>query len=139
MWLPWKKKNDPDAVIQLGSLESRVVELLWQRGEASVRDIHARIPELAYTTLMTTLDRLYKKRVLERRQDARAFVYRPRLSREDYHARLAGQLLRIAATDHDRDVVVASFVERISETDLRLLDELERLVKEKRRRLRKGA
>src|SRR5205085_12314654 len=65
----------------LGPLELEAMEMVWQRGEASVRDIHLAFGErLAYTTLMTTLDRLHKKGLLERRKDGRAFIYSPRFS-----------------------------------------------------------
>jgi len=66
-----------------GALELRVLEALWRRGEdASVRDLMPEFPQAAYTTLMTTLDRLHRKGVLERRKDGRAFLYRPVSSRE---------------------------------------------------------
>lgn len=133
MWLPWQRRNDPQAVVQLGSLESRMVEVLWSAGEASVRAVQAQMPELAYTTVMTTLDRLYKKGILERRQQERAFIYRAHFSRQEYESRLAQQLLGMAFTDENRNVVLASFVDHVSETDMKLLDELERLVKQKRR------
>ena len=61
-----------------GALELRVLEALWRRGaDASVRDLMPEFPQAAYTTLMTTLDRLHRKGVLERRKDGRAFHYRP--------------------------------------------------------------
>jgi predicted transcriptional regulator len=49
----------------LGPLELEVMELVWQQGEASVRAIHLAFSErLAYTTLMTTLDRIAQKRAV---------------------------------------------------------------------------
>jgi predicted transcriptional regulator len=58
----------------LGPLERQVLEQVWQRHEVSVRDVFIAFGEsVAYTTLMTTLDRLYKKRLLSRRKDGRAF------------------------------------------------------------------
>jgi len=51
----------------LGPLERRVIEVLWSRQDAAcVRDLHSDFPEIAYTTLMTTLDRLHRKGVLDR-------------------------------------------------------------------------
>ena len=64
------------ACFALGKLERQVMEETWRLGEVSVRDIHRVFEErIAYTTLMTTLDRLFKKKLLERRKDGRAFVY----------------------------------------------------------------
>ena len=64
------------ASLALGKLEREVLEQIWQRREVSVRDVYLQFEErIAYTTLMTTLDRLYKKRLLHRRKDGRAFLY----------------------------------------------------------------
>ena len=74
----------------LGPLEQRVLELLWQRpGRRSVREVQAALGgELAYTTVMTTLDRLYKKGLLERRRDGRAYRYAARSTRAAFAAGL---------------------------------------------------
>src|SRR5713226_10146331 len=73
------------ASLALGKLERQVLNETWQRGEVSVRDIYVTFDEqIAYTTLMTTLDRLYKKKLLERRKDGRAFLYAPAVSREEF-------------------------------------------------------
>jgi len=56
-----------------GPLEWRVLEALWERGDAaSVRDLQPRFSDIAYTTLMTTLDRLHRKGVLDRTKQGRA-------------------------------------------------------------------
>jgi predicted transcriptional regulator len=60
------------------------MEILWSRPESSVRDVVDRLKRpLAYTTVMTTLDRLYKKGLLDRRKSQRAFFYSPRLTRPE--------------------------------------------------------
>ena len=57
----------------LGHLEMRVLEILWERGESNVHQVVEKLERpLAYTTVMTTLDRLYKKGWLERRKSERA-------------------------------------------------------------------
>src|SRR3954467_13849633 len=72
------------ACFALGKLERQVMEETWRLGEVSVRDVHRSFNEqIAYTTLMTTLDRLFKKKLLERRKDGRAFVYAAVVSRDD--------------------------------------------------------
>jgi hypothetical protein len=63
----------------LGPLEARVLEAVWGQGRAlTVREVQGRFPDLAYTTLMTTLDRLYRKRLLLRSRRGRAFAYEGR-------------------------------------------------------------
>jgi len=80
---------------QLGPLEQRVLDALWARGSSTVRELRAECcPDLAYTTVMTTLDRLFKKGLLTRSEERRAFHYTPRFSREELHCEAAGQALR---------------------------------------------
>src|ERR1044072_695524 len=72
------------ACFALGKLERQGLEETWRIGEVSVREIYRAFEEpTAYTTLMTTLDRLFKKNLLERRKDGRAFLYSALVSRDD--------------------------------------------------------
>ena len=76
--------------LALGSLEFELMEILWTHGETTVRDVVPKLGRpLAYTTVMTTLDRLYKKGMLERRKSERAFLYSPKLSRRDWERQCA--------------------------------------------------
>src|SRR5436190_20635946 len=73
------------ACFALGKLERQVLEETWRLGEVSVRDVHRAFTQrVAYTTLMTTLDRLYKKKLLVRRKDGRAFLYSAVVSRDEF-------------------------------------------------------
>ena len=139
MWLKRKSGARSGPVEQLGKLESELMELIWQRGEVSVRDLHAGLASrLAYTTVMTTLDRLFKKGILNRRLVNRAFYYSARTNREQYQDQLTRHLLGIAADEAgSQRVVMSSFVDYVSEADLKLLDELDELIKAKRRNLRR--
>ena len=125
-------RGDLDAVF--GPLEVRVLDALWHNGEASVRDLQSAFPDAAYTTLMTTLDRLHRKGVLDRAKTGRAFVYRPRFTPDGLRANLLGHVLGVLV-GRDRGAmrpVLSHFVEAVSDRDAALLDELERLVREKR-------
>lgn len=116
-------------------MEWRVVEALWNRMKpASVRDLHPEFPAIAYTTLMTTLDRLFRKGVLVRAKQGRAFVYRPRLSRPEYNADRAMQAIRVALAEEEPAVkpLLSFIVEAVGHNDGRWLDELERLVRSHR-------
>ena len=125
---PWK---------QLGPLELRMLEALWTKGSATVRElIEGGYEELAYTTVMTTLDRLFKKGLLTRSEEGRAFRYSARLSREDLHREAAGNALRQLLDANPASSLPLSFlVEILSERDRKLLDDLQKLVEEKRRQL----
>lgn len=86
----------------LGPLEYRVLATLWTHGPLTVLEMRPYFPRAAYTTLMTTLDRLYKKGLLIRVRRGRCYVYRPIMSRDELHAAVARHLLRgleIAAYD----------------------------------------
>jgi predicted transcriptional regulator len=120
-----------------GRLELRALDVLWRRnGAASVRDVQAELPGTAYTTVMTTLDRLHRKGVLERQKEGRAFVYRPRYSREQLRLGLVrdafGAILGGSIADRP---LLSCLIDAVSQRDEALLDELERLVGEKRRAL----
>jgi len=121
-----------------GPLELRVLEALWNgRAEATVRDLQDGFQGTAYTTLMTTLDRLYKKGVLERRKLGRAYAYSARFTRAGLEAYLAQDAFDALLDGNNRGAlkpVLSSFVEAVSRKDSELLDELEALVQEARRR-----
>lgn len=111
----------------------------WRCGEVSVRDIFKTFDEvIAYTTVMTTLDRLYKKGLLTRRKDGRAFLYSPRVSREEMEQGVAKDVIDglLGSDATGVEPILACIVDAVSERDRELLDELDRLVKEKRRELR---
>jgi predicted transcriptional regulator len=125
----------------LGELERRVMEELWRRGaECSVRDVQAGFGDtLAYTTLMTTLDRLHRKGLLERHREGRAFLYRPRLSRDEFEGQVASDMIDglLGLASGPPQPVLLSIVDAVGRRDRELLDELERLVREKRRELKR--
>lgn len=84
-------------VRQFGDLEALIMDVLWsQPGGHSVREVLARFPEgeaRAYTTVMTVLDNLHRKDYLERERRGRAYVYRPKQTREAHTASLMEELL----------------------------------------------
>jgi BlaI family transcriptional regulator, penicillinase repressor len=125
---------------QLGPLERLVLEEVWSKGSATVRELLAdgKIRQ-AYTTVMTTVDRLYKKGLLHRVAEGKAFRYTPRYT--------PGELQRDAALESIRQLLgsgdVASLplsylVEALSAHDAQLLDELHLLVERKRHELQSG-
>jgi predicted transcriptional regulator len=120
---------------RLGPLEIRVLDALWARACAcSVRDLHPDFPAIAYTTLMTTLDRLHRKGVLSREKQGRAFVYAPLTTRDGFQAARAGGTLASMLADPAGAVPLLSFfIDAVSSQDEALLDELERLIREKRK------
>ncbi len=124
---------------KLGPLEQQILEIVWQSGEVSVRDVCAAFQDaLAYTTLMTTLDRLHKKGLLVRRKEGRAFLYSPCVTRQELEQSVARSMIdRLLGRGADGvEPVLACIVEAVSEHDRNLLDELDHLIREKRRALK---
>ena len=122
----------------LGHLEGTVMTILWERGESSVHDVIERLRRpLAYTTVMTTLDRLFKKGFLDRRKPERAFLYAPRLSRREWEQRRADELVAgfLAGSRPTGDLLISSLVDAVGQHDEALLDELEKKIRIRRREL----
>jgi len=127
------------ASVALGKLERQVLEETWRQRETSVRDVFMAFDEkVAYTTLMTTLDRLYKKRLLSRRKGGRAFWYSPLVTREELEQGIREDVIEglLGRGAEGVEPVLACIVEAVSDRDRELLDELDRLIKEKRRELK---
>jgi len=126
---------------QLGPLEQRLLEALWARGNATVRELlEDGHDDLAYTTLMTTLDRLFKKKVLTRQAEGRAFRYAPQYTREELHREAAGDAFRrLLDASPGASLPLSYLVEILTERDAHLLDDLWQLVESKRRQLRQRA
>jgi predicted transcriptional regulator len=124
----------------MGELEQAVLEALWDLDAssrdattsdgpgASGREVHDRLAgrDLAYTTVMTVLDRLARKDLVVRQRDGRAFRYTPRLTRAAMTAELMHDALE--GTRGDREQALVSFVGEASAEDLaalrRALDDL---------------
>jgi len=125
-------------ITRLGPLEQELLSALWMRGSATVREmLDAGGINLAYTTVMTTLDRLYKKQLLNRIFEGRAFRYSPRYTQEELEKAAVGETIRQLLGSREAAALPLSYlVEAVSEHDAGLLDDLQRLLDEKRRELR---
>jgi predicted transcriptional regulator len=117
-----------------GPLEARVLEALWMfEHPATVRDLQPHFSSIAYTTLMTTLDRLHRKGVLSRQKAGRAYAYRHRWSRADLVGRVASEKLgALIAPDPALQPLVSFFVDAVTRRDADVLDELERIIARRR-------
>jgi predicted transcriptional regulator len=129
---------EPGSRPQLGPFERQVLQELWSHGNATVRELLAdgKIHQ-AYTTVMTTMDRLYKKGLLDRVAEGRAFRYTPRHTPEEMQRVTAIESIRQLLGSDDASALPLSYlVEAVSAHDAQLLDELQLLVERKRRELK---
>jgi predicted transcriptional regulator len=126
---------------RLGPLEVQLLRWLWQRGSGTVREVFDEgNVEGAYTTLMTTLDRLQKKGLLNREAEGRAFRYFPAQTEDQFNGEIVRNAIRHMLGSAESGSVPLSFlVEAISEHDRKLLDELERAIERKRSELNGGS
>lgn len=137
LWRPvWLGRGRDPLRAAFGYLERDVMEVIWRGQPVNVRDVQSQLPRAAaYTTVMTTLDRLFKKGFVQRERRRRAFVYTAAYSREQVQAAVASGLLTgfleegsVAARP-----LLSNLVDVVAERDDALLAELEALVRAKRK------
>ena len=126
------------SIDDLGELQRAVMETLWQRGEASVHQVRDSLGDrkkLAYTTILTTLQKLEKVGWLDHRAEGKSYVYFPRRSREQAGA---GSVKRFLNRVFNGDAV-AMFQHLIREGDLNEddLQHLRKMIREKKKEMRK--
>jgi predicted transcriptional regulator len=122
----------------LGRLETAVMEILWSNPECRVHEVVEALDRgLAYTTVMTTLDRLFKKGLLDRTKQDRAYVYRARLTRKEWEHRRATDLVArfLTGSGPARELLLSCFLDAVGDQDALLLDELEKEIRKRRREL----
>ncbi|MQA87442.1 MAG: BlaI/MecI/CopY family transcriptional regulator [Streptosporangiales bacterium] len=118
-----------------GELESAVMDRLWSYGRAAaVREVLEDLKKersLAYTTVMTVMDKLHKKGWLHRKLVGRAYVYEPVGTREAYSARLMREAL---ATSNNRAATFVTFLSQMSPEETEALRAALRIVPPEARR-----
>lgn len=124
--------------LALGPLELSVMEVVWRSGACNVRDVVQQLDrDLAYTTVMTTMDRLYKKGLLDRTKCDRAFLYSAQITKNAWERQRTDDLLAgfLAGTQPSRELLLSCLVDAVGEHDPDLLDQLEAKIQSKRRAL----
>lgn len=99
----------------LGELEQQVMNIVWRCDSCSIRDVTLEINKkrkIAYTTVATILQRLFDKKLVDRKYGKYGYWYYPKISQESYIKNLATSFLR-RITDSFGDLAITSFVESI--------------------------
>jgi predicted transcriptional regulator len=118
----------------LHALESEVMEEVWRRGEATVREVRealnaASSKARAYTTVMTIMARLDEKGLLTRRREGKTDIYRPLLSREDYlEARSKAEVG--ALVERYGELALVHFTREVQSLDPKRREQLRRLARD---------
>ena len=116
----------------LGPLETQVMEILWASGECTVREVVTKLNRsIAYTTVMTTLDRLFRKDLVSRRMRDRAYRYWPRVTCQEWKEQVARDVVAklLAGPDASREVLLACLLETVAQQDALLLQEIEKIMR----------
>lgn len=130
--MPPRRKHSLAEV--LGPLETEIMEVVWELGEVTVRDVHRRLlsrRDIAYTTVMTTLGRLTDKGLLRREEDQPAHHYHPLVTREQYASSTVKSVVDWLI-GHFPDPAVAYFLDRVEKEDEQMIESLRRAIDERR-------
>ncbi|PLW82515.1 hypothetical protein CWI75_12250 [Kineobactrum sediminis] len=125
--------NSTPGLSSLGDLEIAVLEFVWRTPEASVKQVHAELGVergLALNTIQSTLDRLFRKQLLNREKISYAFHYSARVPREKLLAGLINEVLQ--RFENDKVSSLAAFVEVAEQLDGDALQALENELKSRR-------
>lgn len=121
----------------LGALELEVMEVLWRRGRSSVRDVLERLRrDVAYSSVITVANRLFKKRLLTREKQGKTYYFTPRLGRQEL-LELATRRILGRVCDIAPPATVVHLMDSMIGDDPETLDELERLIQKRRRKNRR--
>lgn len=97
-------------LVTLGPLEREVMQCLWNHDETTVRqivDCLSKKKSIAYTTVMTILDRLHSKRIVSRKKVSKAYVYTPRLSKKQVVQNIINQTLKSLSKGYGTEATTA--------------------------------
>lgn len=121
----------------LGDLEIEIMKVLWQKEEATGKEVWEDVKttrKAALTTVLTVIERLLKKGLIGKSKFEGPFVYRPLLRKEDFTRDVSGKLLRdymeISSTS-----LIASFVDTLAEIDPAGIERLTEFIEKKKKEI----
>ncbi len=117
------------------------MEIVWSQGwaEFSVGIVHERLEagrDIAYTTVMTTVSRLFDKGLLKRHRDGRRYLYTPVMGKDAFLRAMAREVLG-SLLDSDADGAEALLIEQVADADSDELDRLEAMIRARREALQR--
>lgn len=95
------------------------MEIAWRSGSATVRDVADALAgdtDSAYTTVMTVMSRLAEKRLLSRHAHGRAYLYRPKITKQAYEEALSLSRVRSLISEFG-EVAISQFAEELDKVD----------------------
>lgn len=119
----------------LGDLEKAVMDVLWEKGEATGREVFKEIGKgrsLAFTTILTVMDRLLKKGLIKRIKRGKLFVYTPSMSKDDFVRQVSREVLQ-GILDISASSAASSFVDILYKTSPEEIERLSKLIEERKK------
>ena len=126
--VPHKEPSPEDL---LGELEAAIMQIIWQYGEVTVRQVRSALQPtrpLAYTTVMTVMSRLVQKGLLRTRKQGKTFYYRPTATPDEFVAQRAQRAVRDVLANFG-DVAMAYFLRELDDVDPQRLATLRDLIR----------
>ena len=124
----------------LGDLEQEIMEALWKREEAIVRDVFLDLNKkrkIAYTTVITVMGMLANKGLLQKSPIKNTFLYKPVYSKDAFEKCVSREVMKGVLGNHTQ-AAVTSFVDVLTEMDPKQIEYLSNLIEEKKKALKKG-
>jgi len=118
----------------LGELETAVMEHLWSSGSGDAKSVHDKVGtkrEISPNTIQSTLERLFRKKLLSREKIGHAYVYSAAIQRGELMTQLINEVVN-TLSDGKSDYMLSAFVDFAARTDESSLDRLEQLIAERR-------
>jgi predicted transcriptional regulator len=120
---------------RIGDLQLRILQILWEKGEAGVSDVHAALHAergLAYTTIATMLRKMEGRGLVSHRDEGRAFLYRATVAADEVNRSMGSHFVEKLFEGSLADAV--SHLLQTREARLDELDQIEKMIKEAKRR-----
>ncbi len=123
----------------LYDLEADIMEILWSLGlgEFTVRDVLSQLEKkrnIAYTTVMTTIDRLWHKGLLDRYKEGKTYLYSVKVTKEKFLRCVTDQIISSIPSGFN-EPLFSYFVHIINQSDVEHLDKLEKLLDSRRQQI----
>ncbi|HHT9125355.1 MAG TPA: BlaI/MecI/CopY family transcriptional regulator [Candidatus Brocadiia bacterium] len=123
----------------LGDLEKRIMEILWEKGESTIREILDSLPHglaPSYSTVITVTNRLAKKGLLERKKVKKTFFYRPLYGKDEFYGLVSRKVVEGVSSLSPYTTMV-NLVDIVAKANPDRMEQLARLIEEKK--LQKGS
>jgi predicted transcriptional regulator len=112
----------------LGHLEEEIMQIIWQCDQVTVREVYEHVHKhrsIAYTTIMTIMDRLAKKNMLQRVKVGRAYAYEAKITQNDFNSHVSRSIID-TLLQHYGDLAISQFIDAVDKVDPKKLEQLKR-------------